>query len=476
MAIIPCRECAHRISDQAQSCPSCGAPVNGTVKIEPPRAKRKIVRVVVLLMTLWTVGTLLWLTVPRGASNELIARAKLSLQRVDGGIGRFLSTDQTKTTDRNAAVAQTRAAEASESRDGLASFEQPSSAQLPTADGQSVPTLRPVYRTTAQQLYEEYNANVVATRTKIGASRVRVTGIIATINQDVAGRPVVKLWTGKDSNAAMSLTGDQRAAAAQLAKDETVEVECDRIDQSGALLQGGDCSLTLVDDMSRQVNLALFVANDKGTTGVYVVGPMSEAACVAQGDSISAKLPVNSRGEYAVWRGCTDAAREAIPRGGCRLNSSLVSIPGVSAAHLSRYDCGSSRVARTRARKKTSASSPATTVAEVASPQATSSPAPTTALVGGGVALAPGAAEHADDLAPVRAVDAQAADHIAAHCSKTGGSTNHQTECRREEREAWTRLFVQNKFPTLDEKCSQPPFPDTYVAKEICARSGSQKN
>jgi hypothetical protein len=89
----------------------------------------------------------------------------------------------------------------------------------------------------------------------------------------------------------------------------------------------------------------------------------------------------------------------------------------------------------------------------------------------------PGPTATPDDVAQVRAVDPQAADHIATYCSKTIGSTNRDTlvtECRRREIEAWTRLVLQKEFPTLDEatrkKCSEPPFPDTYVAKESCAR------
>lgn len=592
MAIIPCRECTHQVSDQAANCPSCGAPVTHTVKIEP-RGKREIFRISVVLMALWTVGTILWLAVPRSASNQLVTHAKLSLERFDRQIGQFPATDQTKATHRNAAADQAPSSKASESRAGLASSERSNAAQLVTAHGsgsalpapaQAVPALRPVYRTTAQQLYQEYNANVVAIRTKIGASRVRVTGVVAEIDQDVAGRPVVKLWTGKDSKAAMRLTEDQRAAAAQLAKDEAVEIECDSIGHSAELLEGGDCILALVDVMSRQVNLALFVANDNGTTGVYVVGPMPEAACLAQDDSISSKLPLNHRGEYVVWRGCTDAARESIPPGGCRLNSSPVTVPDMPPAHLWRYDCGSSSVQHTSARKRTATSSHGTAAATmdpntesatgtepatgnpsgrdesqgstapapfpipmlvskavaVAPPEAATSPAGTTAPVGAGTAPAPrAAAEHAetndirlasasnsdigtgnsaaqapveevtvahapqgrvehtanpqgdtrdttspapiatppDDLAQVRAVDPQAADHIATYCSKTLGSANRSilmSECRHRETEAWTRLVLQKEFPTLDEatrkRCSEPPFPDTYVAKESCAR------
>jgi hypothetical protein len=33
---------------------------------------------------------------------------------------------------------------------------------------------------------------------------------------------------------------------------------------------------------------------------------------------------------------------------------------------------------------------------------------------------------------------------------------------------------LNNEFPTLDDatrrKCNEPPFPDSYVAKESCAR------
>jgi hypothetical protein len=83
-----------------------------------------------------------------------------------------------------------------------------------------------------------------------------------------------------------------------------------------------------------------------------------------------------------------------------------------------------------------------------------------------------------DELAQVRAVDSQAADHIATYCSKSIVSPNNQdnlvTGCRRAEAEAWTRLVLKNEFPTLDDatrkKCNEPPFPDTYVAKERCAR------
>jgi hypothetical protein len=84
----------------------------------------------------------------------------------------------------------------------------------------------------------------------------------------------------------------------------------------------------------------------------------------------------------------------------------------------------------------------------------------------------------ADDLVPVRTKDPEAADRIESYCNKiTSGAANRTTvaaRCRRDEMEAWTRLIVQNEFPTLDEtsrrKCNEPPFPDSFVARESCAK------
>jgi hypothetical protein len=84
----------------------------------------------------------------------------------------------------------------------------------------------------------------------------------------------------------------------------------------------------------------------------------------------------------------------------------------------------------------------------------------------------------ADDLVPVRTKDPKAADRIVSYCSKvTSDATNPTTvaaRCRRDEMEAWTRLIDQNEFPSLDEtsrrKCNEPPFPDSFVARESCAK------
>jgi hypothetical protein len=84
----------------------------------------------------------------------------------------------------------------------------------------------------------------------------------------------------------------------------------------------------------------------------------------------------------------------------------------------------------------------------------------------------------ADDLTAVRSTDPGAADHIASYCNAATASAADRAAvaagCRRAEASAWTRLVLNNEFPTLDDatrrKCNEAPFPDSYVAKESCAR------
>lgn len=474
MAIVPCRECAHQVSDQAASCPSCGAPIASNVKIKPP-ARLRVSRILIALMALWTLGTLLWLIQPGWTRDELIARARSTLQSLDRNI------DQLPRAEHSNATAQARSLQVNTV----------AAPPFPTAvPAQPAPMPRPVYRTTAEQLYRDYQANAVATQARIGASLVRLNGSVALIDQDATGHPVVKLWTGKDSAAAMTLTSDQRTAAAQLYKGEAVDIECDQIG-GDTLLQGSNCTLAFVDIRTKEVNLALFLTNDSGAAHVYVVGPMSEAACRAQSEEISSRLKGKQRNEHLVWRSCTDAGRESILPGGCRLNAASVTLPSVPTAQLWRYDCGSTSEARTTSHERsTSGARPvlASTAAPDTEPETQPAPAPEPtahvatnnlrfASAGGSDIGAPQASAKPDDLAQIRAMDPQAANHIAAYCSKAVAAPNQEAgvaDCRRNEIAAWTRLVLQNEFPTLDEatrqKCSEPPFPDTYVAKESCAR------
>src|SRR5215472_16426048 len=97
MAIIPCRESAHQVSDQAATCPSCGVPIAPVVETKP-RLKRPISTVLITLMTLWSLGTVLWLALPKGVADELITRARLTLQRPDRSIAKLPTTAHSNAT------------------------------------------------------------------------------------------------------------------------------------------------------------------------------------------------------------------------------------------------------------------------------------------------------------------------------------------------------------------------------------------
>ena len=81
-----------------------------------------------------------------------------------------------------------------------------------------------------------------------------------------------------------------------------------------------------------------------------------------------------------------------------------------------------------------------------------------------------------DDLTLVRSVDPSAANRIAGYCNTaTAHATEHPEEilanCRRNELNAWRRV-TQSPIPPA---CNQPPFPDSYVAKEACAKYESHR-
>jgi RNA polymerase subunit RPABC4/transcription elongation factor Spt4 len=84
-----------------------------------------------------------------------------------------------------------------------------------------------------------------------------------------------------------------------------------------------------------------------------------------------------------------------------------------------------------------------------------------------------------DDVAPMRAIDSDAADKIQSYCTRaTTGSANRDASlraCERREMAAWDRVVLHREFsdhkPELDRKCSEPPFPaDSFVSYETCLK------
>jgi hypothetical protein len=460
MAIILCKECGHQVSDQAASCPSCGAPI---------AVKRAALRREQLAL----IGAVCAFAVIALAVNQI-------------------SMNRSRAPSRSDPVAMTPTAHL-----------EPSIAAepLPTAAGKNVVevSMRTVYQTTAERLYQDYTANAVAAQSKIANSRVRITGRISAIDEDASGDPVLKLAASSDNSVNVTLSADEIAAAAQLARGQSVEIQCDSVRRIMGAPEGSQCRLVVVQDIAASPTLPaapappaseLHGASAAGvpsaarkthkslpSTTIAMVPPVPSLAVDSVDASTSrtaettiSPLPVASAVPAAAAISAPAAATAAATPAPTALPSTTsAALPAAISAPVSApVRVAEAQVApapailRTEAAPETSAAEGSATdpavAMQIASRPATSSPN----------------MPASDDLARVRADDPQAADHIASYCASSSGSGSGAANCRRDEQEAWTRLVKDNEFPTLNDaarrKCSQPPFPDSYRAKEICAK------
>jgi hypothetical protein len=544
MAIIACKECTREVSDKAACCPHCGVSIAGVA--QPGVAQRKARRLkpwlygtLIVGLLVWGALTTLWLM---GIGPIPVPRQFASLVGIRVSHAPSVKIETT-VEPRIVRTAQ-------------------SALELPPASSA-------IYRTSVEQLYQDYDANEVAIQSKIGDSPVRVSGIIAEINEDTSGHPIVTLHNGSGNGADMLLADDQRSAAAQLSKEDAVEIQCNKMQRIAARLHGSGCVFVLVDANAKPVYLAVSLSNKTGNAPLYIVGPMSRSTCLASSDTIAEQVTSNSGSDRILSKSCAATARESVSLEGCHLSSTMAAIPDIPTAHLWKYECmaqaaearRSADTATSRHRTLARAAAPvgeaaiaiatapqaasASAVAQADSDALTPVPAPVPvpapkapqesasgagaagaaaanppdpaliktaasvpppaiaesnrATAGGAVPAAVNAGNSggtqppattdagsaataatavADDLTPVRTKDPEAADRIASYCSKLTSSAANPTtiaaRCRQDEMAAWTRLTVQNEFPTLDDttrrKCSEPPFPDSFVARESCAK------
>src|ERR1700674_396864 len=309
MAIIACKECAREVSDQAVSCPHCGVPIAGAPPRTPRRVKSWLYGILIIGLLAWGALTSLWLT-------GILPVPKHVVEWV--GIGS--KPGQTvKAPEKTAEQVQVIATA-------------PTAFQPKSADSA-------VYRTSVEQLYLDYDANEVAIQSKIGNNPIRVTGSVGGINEDTSGYPVVTLRTGGDDRADMVLTDDQRSAAAQLSKEDAVEIQCSKMQRIASRLHGSGCALLLVDAGAKLVYLAVSLSSKAGDAPLYIVGPMSRKTCLASSDTIAMQVTSNPRSDRILSKSCAATARESVSLDGCHLSSSMSAIPDIPTAHLWKYDC-----------------------------------------------------------------------------------------------------------------------------------------
>ncbi len=248
---------------------------------------------------------------------------------------------------------------------------------------ESRPAISPVYATSLEQLYQDYDANEVAIQSKIGEKPIRVSGAVAEINEDISGHPVVTLHSGSNSRAEMVLSDDQRSAAAQLSKEDAVEIQCNKLQRLETRLHGSGCALVLVDSGSNPVYLAVSMSSKGGNSPLYIVGPMSRKTCLASNDTIAAQVNSNPKNDRVLSKSCAATARESVSLEDCHLSSTMSAIPDLPTAHLWKYDCMAPAVetrktARTAASRGTPnrAAAPEATWEIATLPEPASAPAP----------------------------------------------------------------------------------------------------
>jgi hypothetical protein len=437
MAIIACKECDHKISDQAASCPSCGAPVGAATEVLN-RSQRILI-------------------------GSLLAFAALSLLGVSVWI--------------NAARTSTRSSAASTASSPMMEPRGPAPATVVAgaevrADAPLAP--RTVYQTTAERLYEDYLANGVATQSKIAKSLVRITGKVAAIDEDAAGNPVVRLAASGDAGINMTLGSGEVAAAAQLVRGQTVDIQCDKMRRVLGSPEGSGCSLALV-----QGGPTPLAAREPPPAAA----PAIDTHRVGEAHAVQSRRPRQTAPAPLIAM-VPSTEPETLPHTDVtpQANQSAASVTTPLAAPEKFPVSPIVPIATAAVASPMDANTPAP-VTVAAPPRLTPAADVSTSVQDAPVQDAPSqqaapvtAATTNDDLATVRAADPQAADHIASYCAANASATGSAgaATCRRDEREAYTRLVLHNEFPALDDatrrKCSQPPFPDSYRAKEICAK------
>jgi tRNA_anti-like len=118
----------------------------------------------------------------------------------------------------------------------------PPTASAPTRTAAS-PALS-IYRTSAVQLYRDYNSNEAATQARIGQQSVLVTGKVTAVSQDYLGDNQVLLDVGNSVSAAeMTLRSDQNLLAVQLEKGQQVALLCDQMQRLTDAPEGSGCAL-----------------------------------------------------------------------------------------------------------------------------------------------------------------------------------------------------------------------------------------
>lgn len=194
MALTDCYECGKQISDIARSCPSCGAPTKrqaapqrekwiDTEKSAPKKTKERHVGFGLGLGVFFLPFIFFWFLMRDGysASSRVISLIWLMIF-----VGLYFFPDR-KAQDTSSLVASYVEREAADTK---LKREAAQKAERQAKEFESMTTISPA------QLYNAYEANTVAADKQFKGKKLKVVGVVSSINTDFFGKPYVTLSTG----------------------------------------------------------------------------------------------------------------------------------------------------------------------------------------------------------------------------------------------------------------------------------------
>jgi hypothetical protein len=532
MAIIACKECTREVSDKAVSCPHCGVAIAGVPTRKPRRVKSWVYGILILGLLGWGVMTALWLmgTIPTpkqlvgwfGIGNKHVQTVKAPAKTaeqvppmataptsfptmpVDSAVYRTSVEQLYLDYDANEVAIQSKIGNNPIRVSGTVGEIKEDTSGHPAVtlriggEDRADMVLTDDQRSAAARLSKEDAVEIQCIKMQRIASRLHGSGC-ALVSLD-AGAKLVYLavsLSGKAGDAPLYIVGPMPQRTC-VASSDTIARQVTSNSQSDRILSKS-CAATARESVSLDgchLNSSMSAIPDIPTAHLWKYDCAAPAT-----ESRKAAETAPSRGNHV--RAAASATTAAIstlslsqptrgPEAGAASDSL---VPGPKALPESAPIVMVTALPE-RAPLGTPTAGPPVPVLDN-NPRSAAGPAP--AVVDAGHASGPqlpapepppaaeprsapiastSSAAVADDLVPVRTKDPEAADRIASYCSKmTSGATNATTvatRCRRDEMDAWTRLIVQNEFPNLDEtsrhKCTQPPFPDSFVARESCAK------
>lgn len=100
-----------------------------------------------------------------------------------------------------------------------------------------------IYRTTAKELAELYNANEVAADDKIGGRKLEITGLVQDIRKDFANDVIVQLQSGnRFLPVRLNMDESERTKAAKMRKGQEVTITCEKMVLLVGAPSGGKCT------------------------------------------------------------------------------------------------------------------------------------------------------------------------------------------------------------------------------------------